>query len=283
MDLNRIEKVYDEAARLSGDSQKQYLDEVCPEGTSLRTIITEMLGHSQQASDYFDQLQEHIFNPFDHTGNIIDHYHIDDLIGEGGMGKVYGASRSDGLFRQEVAIKVIKPGIFAGNVQVERERQILASLNHPNIAKIFNAGFTLNKEPYIVMEKVDGLPIDQYCKTHNPDFYKRMALFFQVCEAVRYAHQRLVIHCDLKPSNILVNNSGEVKLLDFGISTLLDLEDADKVHMLTPNHAAPEQFSTQDPNTATDVYQPGLLLCQLLTSRGSLVRIQYRPPYKAKS
>lgn len=270
MDLNHLEKVYDEATSLSGEAQKQYLDEVCPEGTQMRTIISEMLGHSDQASAYFDQLQEHILKPNNHAGKIIDHYHIDNLIGEGGMGRVYSASRSDGLYQQEVAIKIIKPGLFSGNLQVERERQILASLNHPNIAKIFNAGFTPDAEPYIVMEKVDGLPIDQYCTIHNPDFTTRMNLFFQVCNAVQYAHQRLVIHCDLKPSNILVNNSGEVKLLDFGISALLDQEDADKAHMFTPNHAAPEQFTSKDPNTATDVYQLGLLLCLMLTKKPAL-------------
>jgi len=270
MDIRKVEAIYDRAAVLSGPEQKEYLDRICPEGTEMRTLVTEMLHQTDEASVYFERLQQNILHATDYQDAIIDNYRLKKLIGEGGMSRVYAATRTDGLYHQEVAVKIIKTGFRLEGRQVEKERQILANLNHPNIAKIYNAGFTENNEPYIVMEYIDGMPIDQYCRQTATGFKDRMALFFQVCKAVQYAHQRLVIHCDLKPSNILVSKRGEVKLLDFGIASLLNQQDSEMATMLTPNHAAPEQFTKNGLHTSTDVYQLGLLLHLMLTGAPAL-------------
>jgi serine/threonine protein kinase/tetratricopeptide (TPR) repeat protein len=197
-------------------------------------------------------------------------------LGRGGMATVFLAERADGAFRQRAALKLLRPG--AGGEEAARrfaqERQILASLHHPSIARLLDGGVDGRGRLYLVMEHVEGRPIDRYCEESRLPVERRLELFTQVAEAVLYAHRNLVVHRDLKPSNIFVSEAGEVKLLDFGIAKLLDPALAGPyaaaptrtvARVMTPEYASPEQVRGEPVTTASDVYQLGLLLFELLT------------------
>lgn len=213
------------------------------------------------------------------SGDVLGAWTLTDEIGQGGMGKVFFARRSDGHFEQSAAIKLLAG--FASQRALEylaRERQILASLSHPNIARLLDGGTTADGQPYLVMEYVDGLPIDEYCRQHQLSRPAILKLFMVVCAAVAFAHQRLVVHCDLKPSNILVTPEGRPILLDFGVSRLLNAAivvendvpaDAGNDQTLTgaaftPRYASPEQKARGEIGTGSDVYSLGLMLAELL-------------------
>ena len=195
-------------------------------------------------------------------------WNITRLIGQGGMGDVYEATRADGVFEQRVAIKLLQREAAAQLDRFQAERQILARLEHSGIARLYDGGITADRRPFMVMEYVEGVSITDYCTEHRADIHQRLQLFVQVCDAVAYAHRNLVVHRDLKPSNILVTKSGTVKLLDFGIAKLLDPQLARvtqfAVAPMTPICAAPEQLTGGPITTATDVYALGLLLFELL-------------------
>lgn len=208
-------------------------------------------------------------------GERIGPYRMLHLLGEGGMGTVLLAERADDQFRQQVAIKLVRRGLLSRSVQnrLRIERQILATLDHPNISKLLDGGTTPEGTPYIVMEYVDGLPIDTYCDEHALTIDERLQLFRTICSAVHCAHQNLVVHRDLKPSNILVTKEGVPKLLDFGIAKLLDerhlqqtlaVTQAD-LRLMTPDHASPEQVRGDTITTASDIYVLAVLLYELLT------------------
>jgi serine/threonine-protein kinase len=204
-------------------------------------------------------------------------YQLVEEIGRGGMAVVWLGERAEGDFRQRVAIKLIQGGLASRDVveRFGRERAILASLNHPAIAQLFDGGTTADGHPWFAMEYVEGEPIDRYCETRGLPIRERLELFLVIAHAVQYAHRNLVVHRDLKPSNILVTADGRVKLLDFGIAKLLDpaaLGDPRQLTMaamrpMTPHCASPEQLRGERITTASDVYQLGLLLYQLLTGR----------------
>lgn len=209
-------------------------------------------------------------------------YRILHTLGVGGMGEVYLAERADADFEQRVALKVVHGGSLRRGIQsrFKSERQILAQLDHPNIAHLLDGGSLPDGTAYIAMEYVDGIPIDAYCDSNQLDIAARLRLFQVVCGAVHYAHQNLIVHRDLKPSNILVTSVGVPKLLDFGIAKLLDdgralehtlaMTHAD-LRMLTPDHASPEQVKGLPINTSSDVYVLGVLLYKLLTGIGPFV------------
>ena len=195
-------------------------------------------------------------------------YHLGSLLGRGGMGSVYSAERVDGEITQRVAVKLLRPG--ADHPQLRRrflaERQILAALSHPNIARLLDAGHREDGQPYLVMEYVEGRAIDVY--TASLDIRHTVTLFLKVCAAVSYLHRNLVVHRDLKPANILVTDDDEPKLLDFGIAKMLDLTTDSTVtsmRMLTPDYASPEQVAGGPVSTATDIYSLGAVLYKLLT------------------
>ncbi|HEY6454845.1 MAG TPA: serine/threonine-protein kinase [Steroidobacteraceae bacterium] len=196
-------------------------------------------------------------------------WNITRLIGRGGMGEVYEATRADGNFEQRVAIKLLQRDAAAQLERFQAERQILARLEHTGIARLYDGGITGDGRPFMVMEYVEGQSITEYCEHRRATFGERLQLFVQVCDAVAYAHRNLVVHRDLKPSNILVTSEGRVKLLDFGIAKLLDPQLARMTQVamtpMTPICAAPEQLSGGLITTATDVYGLGLLLFELLT------------------
>jgi len=208
------------------------------------------------------------------SGSRIGPFEIDRLLGEGGMGRVYLAHRADEHFEQQVAIKVGAQRLVDPMTQarLRAERQILANLAHPNIAKLFDGGTTSDGVPYLVMEYVDGVPIDVYCDSHRLTVAERLELLVTVCDAIHYAHQNLVIHRDIKAANVLVTDDGVPKLLDFGIAKLIDhdghVDDGltrEGVAVLTPSNAAPEQIRQQPITTATDTYALGLLMYRLLS------------------
>ncbi len=192
-------------------------------------------------------------------------------LAKGGMGAVYLAERADGHFEQRAAIKLIR-GVPSAEMLVHftRERQILATLQHPNIARLLDGGATPAGQPYLVMEYVEGEPIDAYCKAHALPLDARLALFEEVCAAVQFAHQRLIVHCDLKPSNVLVRADGTPVLLDFGIAQALDRRrgpSSVEAGYFTPGYASPEQLRGEAVATATDVYSLGLILFELIAGR----------------
>src|SRR5690242_3533093 len=193
------------------------------------------------------------------------------LIGRGGNGEVYLAVRADGAFRQKVAIKVMHRGAVAEVVRFQVEREILARLEHPGIARLLDGGMHTDGRPYMVMEYVEGLSLTEFCDARKLHLEGRLKLFIEVCTVVAYAHRNFVVHRDLKPRNILVTPDGRVKLLDFGVAKLLDVVGgpaSEKTSApLTPDYAAPEQLTGQPITTATDVYALGVVLFELLTSR----------------
>ncbi len=215
-------------------------------------------------------------------GDRIGPYRVLRTLGVGGMGEVFLAERADAEFEQQVAIKVVYGGAVARNVQsrLKIERQILAQLDHPNIAHLLDGGSLPDGTAYIVMEYVDGVPIDAFCDSNRLDIVARLKLFQTVCAAVHYAHQNLIVHRDLKPSNILVTAAGAPKLLDFGIAKLLDERQAGHhtlavtqadIRVMTPDHASPEQIRGQAITTSSDVYVLGVLLYKLLAGTGPFV------------
>ncbi len=195
-------------------------------------------------------------------------WRVTGIAGRGGMGAVYLGQRADGQFQQFVALKLIRTGMDTPELRARflRERQILAALKHPNIATLLDGGVTETNAPYFAMERVEGVPIDEWCDARKASLEQRVRLFLQVCAAVQHAHQNLIVHRDLKPGNILVGPSGEVKLLDFGIAKLLGGEagaTSDQPH--TPQYAAPEQLHDGVITTATDIYGLGVVLHRLLS------------------
>lgn len=203
------------------------------------------------------------------------HYRVLSLLGEGGMGVVYLAERYDGGYVQQVALKMLGAAAESSPILHERfarERQLLARLEHPGIARLLDGGVLSNGKPFLAMEYVDGIRIDTWCDQRGLDLRARITLFLKVCAAVEYAHRNLVIHRDLKPANILVTSSGEPKLLDFGIARLMDDESMDALtqtgqHAMSMSFASPEQIACKPLTTTTDVYSLGAVLYQLVSGR----------------
>jgi eukaryotic-like serine/threonine-protein kinase len=209
------------------------------------------------------------------VGRIVGNYKLVSVLGHGGTGTVYLGERADRQYSAQVAVKIVDTATVHGELgmRFRAERQILASLNHANIARLLDAGETQEGQPYLVMEYVHGEPLDRYCDRQQLDVRARLQLFVEICSAVQYAHQNLIVHRDLKPANILVTSEGAPKLLDFGIAKLLDSGDATAVlaltrmndRLLTPEYASPEQILGRAVTTASDVYALGVVLYELLT------------------
>ena len=227
--------------------------------------------------------------PLLEAGQRLGPYRIVEKVGVGGMSAVYHAERADGAFEQQVAVKVLRNSLDTSDFTTRflAERQILASLNHPNVARVFDGGTTDAGRPYFVMEYVEGTPLTDHCDRRRCSIRERLRVFTTVADAVQHAHQNLIVHRDLKPSNILVTDDGTVKLLDFGIAKVLDAaETASDVQprtrtgfqLMTPEYASPEQVKGQPITTATDVYALGILLYELLTSQRPY-QLQQRSPY----
>ena len=210
-------------------------------------------------------------DPFE-AGDRVGPYRIAETLGRGGMGIVFLAERADGQFEQTVAVKVMQQGLWSDGFRHRflAERQLLASFNHPGIARLFDGGLTDQGAPYLVLERVRGQPIDAYCRARGLSARARTELFLEACEAVAYAHARSVIHRDLKPGNILVDELGQPKLLDFGVAELVGDATRARPHLLTPEYCSPEQLDGGILSTASDVYSLGVVLYELLAGRRPL-------------
>lgn len=271
-----VQKIFEAAIELPPNERELYLKEACDGDRELFDEVSAMLDADSTRNSLLDRpIQESIssFVEIDQINKRIGPYQIVKEIGSGGMGAVYLAKRVDGQFEQEVALKLIKPGMHSGDIvsRFEHERQILAQLQHPNIARLLDGGMSDDGLPYFSMEYVSGMPIDTYCDHNNLSVEKRLEIFITVCHAVQFAHNNLIIHRDLKPGNIFVTDDGTVKLLDFGIAKVFD-EEHDMPgltrtghYAMTPEYSAPEQIQHQRVTTATDVYALGLILYELLT------------------
>jgi len=277
----QIEELFQAALDSEPSRRDSFLDEACAGDRSLRDEIESLLasyeeGGFTEAPAFRDGLRLLEKDQSDSlAGRRIGPYRVIREIGQGGMGAVYLAARADEAFRKEVAIKLIKRGLDTESViqRFRAERQILASLDHPNITRLLDGGTTEDGLPYFVMEHIQGEPIDNYCEARRLNTVERLKLFQSVCAAVHYAHQNLVIHRDIKPSNVLVTAEGVPRLLDFGIAKLLtpglgsgaDTGSMTAARLMTPQYASPEQVRGETITTASDVYSLGVLLYQLLT------------------
>jgi eukaryotic-like serine/threonine-protein kinase len=282
----RVDAILDLVLDLEPSARAARVEEMCGSDRLLRQEIEDLL-HAQAASAAFlaRPAAEHaapLVAAIDRDliprprewwlGRIVDRYRLLSQLGEGGMGIVCLAERIDGQFEQQVAIKLAKQGLSSEEARRRflQERQILARLDHPAIARLLDGGVTDEGVPYFVMERVEGQPVTTSCATRLLPIDARLRLFLEICGAVQYAHRNLIVHRDLKPSNILVDDEGRVKLLDFGIAKLLgDTESSPEspltiVRALTPEYAAPEQVSGGPISTSTDVYSLGVVLYELL-------------------
>src|SRR5262245_15327663 len=283
---SQIEGLFLQAVEIPPKEREQFLDEVCRGDETLRQELNSLLAcdvpdtplvnnsylspnqelPSSAASDPATEMVSRRIGP----------YRLVRLLGSGGMGSVYLAVRDDDHFQKEVAIKLLKRGMDTDFMldRFRQERQILASLEHPFIARLLDGGATDSGLPYFVMEYVDGSPITRYCGERQLELSERLRLFRLVCEAVQYAHQHLVIHRDLKPGNILMTQERIPKLLDFGIAKLMHAQPNQALtitrpehRMMTPDYASPEQLLGQQMSTASDIYSLGAVLYELLTDQ----------------
>ncbi len=273
-----LKRIFEKALELDKSKREEYFNNLSEDKKIFINEVKSLLTAYETTDDFLeiDPISDQSFlddteqrsNPL--IGKHIGPYLIEEELGYGGMGIVLVGKRDDKNFEQKVAIKILKQGLSTKYLvkRFEIERQILANLQHPNIAKLFDGGTTEEGLPYLIMEFIDGIPITEYCDKNNLGIKQRLKLFQIVCDAVQYAHQNLIIHRDIKPGNILVNQYGRPKLLDFGIAKLLDdHNDLTRTRMwhLTPEYASPEQILGQQITTASDIYSLGVLLYQLLT------------------
>jgi serine/threonine-protein kinase len=288
----RVKELFEAAADLAPNERATLLNNECDGDTALRREVESLLESDSQADGFIEQpvldLPRDLFPEAPEeslVGRQFGAYQIIREIGRGGLGAVYLAARADDEYRKEVALKLIRRGLDTEDIlrRFRNERQILAQLDHPNIARLIDGGTTGDGLPYFVMEYVNGEPIGAYCDAHSLSTTERLNLFRKMCAAVTYAHQNLVIHRDLKPSNILVAADGEPKLLDFGIAKLLGPEEEALAptmagqRVMTPEYASPEQVKGERITTVSDVYSLGVLLYELLTGRRPY-RLKTRTP-----
>ena len=279
----RIEKLFNKALELGKDERIEFLKTECGDNEEIFSEVMSLLESDENIHPLLNKKASDLINVeqnINFIGQQIGSYKIIEEIATGGMGTVFLAERSDGLFERKVALKIIKPGLSTIPIirRFQQERQVLANLQHHNIARLFDGGVTEDKRPFFTMEYVDGIPIDKYCDENKLTIRKRLDLFIKVCDAVQYAHNNLVIHRDLKPSNILIQKDGSIKLLDFGIAKMLSAEGENKdmptitqteINLLTPEYSSPEQFKKQNISVSTDVYSLGLLLYKLLVGKSA--------------
>jgi eukaryotic-like serine/threonine-protein kinase len=270
----RLSPLLDALLELDAETRARSLASLREEDPQLADDLAGLLALEEKGDDF---LSEPLIAPLPgaRPDAIIGPYKLERLLGEGGMGQVWLASRADGLYQRRVALKLLRPGLADPNLRLRftRERQILARLGHPHIARLLDAGISGDNQPYLALDYVEGEPITDWCKARALDVPACVRLFMQVCEAVSHAHANLIVHRDLKPSNILVTPLDEVRLLDFGIAKLLDTAEQAPdntrtgLRTFTLHYAAPEQIRGEPVTTMTDVYSLGVVLYELLSGR----------------
>jgi eukaryotic-like serine/threonine-protein kinase len=288
----QVKELFQSALEREGSQRKRFLAEACAGDPSLREEVESLLTSHEEAPSFIESSALEIVSKVlpdqpdkQMVGQRIGPYKVIREIAHGGMGAVYLAFRADDEYQKQVAIKLIKRGMDTDSIirRFRNERQILANLDHPNIARLIDGGTTEDGLTYFIMDHVEGLPIDAYCDAHKLSIVERLKLFRTVCSAVEYAHQHHVIHRDLKPSNIFVTVEGVPKLLDFGIAKVLNPEppfqtvESVGLGPMTPDYASPEQVRGETITPASDVYSLGVLLYELLTGHRPY-RIKSRTP-----
>ena len=281
----RAKTLFNACLDLDSAGRAELLARACADAPRVRAEVESLLESAGEASRFLEQpaVEQAMVGatPEQMIGQRLGAYEIVAVLGAGGMGEVYRAVRADNQYQQEVAIKLVRRGL-RGALTLARftaERQILARLDHPNIARLLDAGLTSDEQPYFIMQLVEGESIDRYCDARQLSVKDRLRLFCDVCSAVQYAHQNLTVHRDLKPANILVTRDGVPKLLDFGIAKVLDAEanqpaEAASMWAMTPEYSSPEQVRGESITTASDVYSLGVILYRLLSGRS---------PYRASA
>ncbi len=291
-DAARLRELFDRAVDLPEAEQGAFLDAACDDG-ELRSAVARLLHAHRDLGTLFETDADDAALPdMGGAGEIpasMGPYRILDEIGRGGMGTVYRAARDDDEYNKIVAIKLLQRGLESRDMvrRFRRERQILAKMEHPHVARLLDGGTTAEGLPYLVMEYVEGERVDRYADRHALSIEQRLELFRGICSAVHFAHRHLVIHRDLKPSNILVTADDAPKLPDFGIARLLDRErgseagatTVDGGRAMTPEYASPEQIRGLPVSTTSDVYSLGVLLFELLTGRQPY-RLQSHDPFE---
>lgn len=278
MNWPELKNLLDEALDLPRQDRPSFLDRHCADRPELRAELEAYLALEDEVTDFIetplvDILAGRVAEL--RKGELLGPYRLGDLLAQGGMGVVFHAERVDGAYAQNVAVKVLKRGLDTGEIirRFQRERDILADLDHPYIARILDGGSTDDGLPYFVMTRVEGVPIDTWCDQNALDASARIELVRKVCEAVHAAHRNLIVHCDLKPSNILVTEDGAPRLLDFGIAKWLRPTGTDATRTAlglrfgTPGYSSPEQLGGGSITTASDIYSLGALLRKLLTGK----------------
>ncbi len=273
----QVRRLFDAAVELEGDQRGEFLARACARNDSLLAEVELLLRSHEAAGSFIEEPFVHLTLDGVDEVRRIGPYAVERTLGQGGMGTVYLASRADDEYQRQVAIKVLRRELDSEELvrRFRSERQILADLDHPNVARLLEGGTLEDGRPYLVMEYVEGEPFDRHCTERQLSVAQRLALFRKVCDAVHFAHQSLIVHRDLKPGNILVTESGEPKLLDFGIAKLLATEDPSRMlantqpglRPMTLPYASPEQVRGEAITTATDVYSLGVVLYRCLTGR----------------
>jgi len=262
----RITGLFGEALDLTPDERQAFLQRLSTEDAATADELASLLEQHDRPGEFLPSLPPPGPPIHDLSGRTVGAYRLIRLLGSGGMGAVYLAERTDGAFSKEVAIKLLCTPFLHALTRLQHEREVLAKLDHPNIARLLDGGSTPEGLPYLVMEYVDGTPIDRYCRERGLPLDDRIGLLLQICGGIAHAHRNLIIHRDIKPENILVTSDGIVKLIDFGIAKLLD--DALNVTLqrpATPAYSSPEQLRGDPVTTASDVYSLGVLAYALFT------------------
>jgi tetratricopeptide (TPR) repeat protein len=277
----RARDIFDSALEKPEPERTAFVREAAKDDTELLREVESLLSSYRDSTELLDRSPAAMIPradiPAPGTGERVGPWRLLREVGEGGAGIVYAAARDDSSYQKLVALKLLRPDRDSREMvrRFKLERQVLASLDHPNIGRMLDAGTTESGRPYLVMEFVEGIPIDRWCDSRDLPIRERIALFLQVCEAVGHAHRNLIVHCDLKPANILVTAEGTPKLLDFGIAKLLRPELAPEGaitrsafgRMMTPEFASPEQIRGEPVKTTVDIYSLGVLLYRLLTGK----------------
>jgi eukaryotic-like serine/threonine-protein kinase len=272
----QIDTLFAEALEQPAEERGAFLAAACAGDAELLRAVEELLAADEESAAFLERPAGELLGFVPEPEGRLGPYQLLRRLGDGGMGTVYLARREDEHYERDVAVKVIRSGLQSPEAlhRFFAERQILARLEHPNIARLYDGGSTEDGRPYLVMELVEGVPVDDYCDGHQLSIDQRLGLFLRICAAVQYAHQNLLVHRDLKPANILVTAAGEPKLLDFGIAKRLEPGSSTVpnrtqtgLRMMTPVYASPEQVRGEAIATTSDVYALGVLLYELLAGR----------------
>lgn len=278
----QVDELFEAVASIPLEARAVWITEQCGSDQELASELLALVSADERSRDedfIVDAISDAAHSlvalrDAERIGERVGAYRLVSELGHGGMGAVYLAERDDGQYEATVAIKFVRAALASPDVAVRlrAERQILANLTHPNIARLLDGGASSDGTPYLVMEYIDGLTIEAHCERENLDLEGRVRLFQKVCGAVQHAHEAGVIHRDLKPSNVLVTRDGAPKLVDFGIAKLLDPEPGSKLEKITvvrvtPAYASPEQLRAERPGFSTDVYSLGVVLYELITGR----------------